>query len=127
MWLSLWQCMQSTWVTMSSSSIVCKGITHLWEDVVCPKSKFEEWHKHKCLFGNYPMCGVQIFFLLSQRTYRITFWRNPMASLCFGNHNVQEWPIVEEAHIGVQDHNIRWVHWLLRNDQQWRWLTSILF
>jgi hypothetical protein len=42
-----------------ASSIVYKGITHLWEDVVCPKGELEEWHKCKCLFGNYPMCGVQ--------------------------------------------------------------------
>ncbi len=31
----------------------------MWEDVVCPKGGLEEWHKHKCLFGNCLMCGVQ--------------------------------------------------------------------
>jgi hypothetical protein len=26
---------------------------------MCPKGKYEEWHKCACLFGNCPMCGVQ--------------------------------------------------------------------
>jgi hypothetical protein len=42
-----------------ASSIVYKGIVHLWEDLVCPKGELEKWHKRKCLFGNCPMCGVQ--------------------------------------------------------------------
>jgi hypothetical protein len=41
-----------------ASSIVYKGITHLWMDVVWPKGELEKWHNHKCLFGNYPMCGI---------------------------------------------------------------------
>ncbi len=43
-----------------ASCVVYKWITHLWEDVVCPKGGLEEWQKRKCLFGNCPMCGVQI-------------------------------------------------------------------
>jgi hypothetical protein len=34
-----------------ASSNVYKGITQLWEAIVCPKNKFDEWHKWKCLFG----------------------------------------------------------------------------
>lgn len=37
-----------------------KGITQFWEAIVCPKGEFDEWHKHKCLFGDYSRCGVCI-------------------------------------------------------------------
>jgi hypothetical protein len=27
---------------------------------VCPEGEFDEWHKHKCLFGDCSRCGVCI-------------------------------------------------------------------
>jgi hypothetical protein len=29
-----------------------------WEDCVCPKGDFEEWHKVNCLMGECVECGV---------------------------------------------------------------------
>lgn len=37
-----------------------KGIIQIWEAMVCPKGKFNEWHKCKCLFGDCSRCGVLI-------------------------------------------------------------------
>ncbi len=35
-----------------------KGVTKVWEDCVCPKGNFEEWHKVNCLMGKCVECGV---------------------------------------------------------------------
>jgi hypothetical protein len=37
-----------------------KRITQFWEVIVCPKGEFDEWHKHKCLFGGCFRFGVRI-------------------------------------------------------------------
>ncbi len=37
---------------------VYKGVTKLWEECVCTKGEFEEWHKLACLMGDYVDCGV---------------------------------------------------------------------
>jgi hypothetical protein len=36
---------------------VYKGVTKLWEDCVCPKGQFEEWHKLDCLMGGLQNVG----------------------------------------------------------------------
>lgn len=36
----------------------CDGVTKLWEQVVCPKGESDEFHKHDCLMGTCPQCGV---------------------------------------------------------------------
>lgn len=56
-----------------ASSIVYKGITHLWMDVVCPKGELEKWHSHKCLFGNYLMCGIQNLSFCPKELARFLF------------------------------------------------------
>ncbi len=43
-----------------TSGKVYKGITQMWETIVCPKNEFDEWHKRICLFGNYSKCGMAI-------------------------------------------------------------------
>jgi hypothetical protein len=35
-----------------------KRVTKLWEDCVCLKKEFEEWHKLDCLMGDCAKCGV---------------------------------------------------------------------
>jgi hypothetical protein len=47
-----------------------KGITQLWEAMVCPKNEFNEWQKHKCLFGNCSRCGVEILPLRPHEVIR---------------------------------------------------------
>ena len=42
-----------------ASGIEFEGLTPLWESVVCPKSKFDEWHDVKCLYGDCGRCGIQ--------------------------------------------------------------------
>jgi hypothetical protein len=42
-----------------ASSVVYQGIIQLWEAMVCPKDEYEEWHDCTCLFGNYPIGGVE--------------------------------------------------------------------
>jgi hypothetical protein len=37
---------------------VYKGVTGLWEECVCPKREFEEWHRLDCLMGECVECGV---------------------------------------------------------------------
>ncbi len=39
-----------------------KGITCLWESIVCPKGDFDEWYKKKCLYGDCSTCGVRKLF-----------------------------------------------------------------
>jgi hypothetical protein len=39
-----------------------KGITCLWESIVCPKGDFDEWYKKECLYGNCLACGEGKFF-----------------------------------------------------------------
>lgn len=53
-----------------ASCVVYKGITQLWEAIVCPKGEYEKWQKHACLFGNYPMCGVQKLTFYSKEMTR---------------------------------------------------------
>lgn len=36
-----------------------KGVTMLWEECLCPKLAFEEWHKLDCLMGSCHNCGVE--------------------------------------------------------------------
>ncbi len=38
-----------------------KGITKLWQMIVCEKPKEEEWHKKKCMYGQCISCGVNKF------------------------------------------------------------------
>jgi hypothetical protein len=45
-----------------ASSIFYKGITSLWEPIVCPKGELMEWHKNECLYGKSLDCGIQKFF-----------------------------------------------------------------
>lgn len=40
-----------------------KGMTCLWEYVVCSKGDFDEWHKKECLYGNCLNCGGQKLYL----------------------------------------------------------------
>jgi len=40
-----------------------KGITNLWETIVCPKGELVEWHNKDCLYGQCSSCGIQKFFL----------------------------------------------------------------
>jgi len=47
-----------------------KGITQLWEAMVCPKNEFSEWQKHQCLFGNCSRCGVEILPLCPHEVIR---------------------------------------------------------
>lgn len=44
---------------------VYKGVTNLWEDYVCPKCFFEEWHKLACLMGDCVDCGVAKLLICS--------------------------------------------------------------
>jgi hypothetical protein len=41
-----------------ASSIFYKGITSLWETIVCLKAKLVEWHKRDCMFGEFPNYGI---------------------------------------------------------------------
>jgi hypothetical protein len=34
-------------------------IIKLWEEVVCPKGLFDEWHCKKCLVGECLLCNVE--------------------------------------------------------------------
>ncbi len=44
-----------------------KGITCLWESIVCPKGDFDEWYKKECLYGNFLACGEgKLFFFLEE-------------------------------------------------------------
>jgi hypothetical protein len=47
-----------------------KGITQLWEAMVCPKNEFDEWQKRKCLFGNCSRCGVETLPLCPHEVIR---------------------------------------------------------
>jgi hypothetical protein len=42
-----------------ASSKLYIGITKLWEEVVCPKGLFNEWHQKECLLGECLLCGVE--------------------------------------------------------------------
>ncbi len=53
--------------------MVYKGITELWEAIVCPKGECEKWHKCACLFRNYPMCGVQKLAMCLKELTRSNF------------------------------------------------------
>jgi hypothetical protein len=35
------------------------GIIKFWEEVVCPKGLFDEWHCKKCLVGECLLCNVE--------------------------------------------------------------------
>jgi hypothetical protein len=37
-----------------------KGLTELWQGIVCPKGEFEEWHELQCLLGSCADCGVKL-------------------------------------------------------------------
>ncbi len=61
-------------------SKVYKGITQFWQECVCEKSKFEEWHKWGCLIGdcencakvnNLPLCLIK---LVGNIDYKV-LWR----------------------------------------------------
>jgi hypothetical protein len=45
---------------------VFKGITKLWQEVVCPKLETKEWYKYDCLMGqcleceNLPLCPNEL-------------------------------------------------------------------
>ncbi len=51
-----------------------KGITCLWEFVVCLKGDFDEWHKKECLYGDCPHCGVQKLYLCLEEKNSIDEW-----------------------------------------------------
>ncbi len=37
---------------------VYNGVTRLWEECVCPKGEFKEWHRLNFLMGECVECGV---------------------------------------------------------------------
>jgi hypothetical protein len=45
-------------------SIFYKGITSLWETIVCPKGELMECHKRDCMFGECPDYGIKNLFFV---------------------------------------------------------------
>ncbi len=34
------------------------NVVKIWEEIVCPKGQYDEWHHQECLLGNCSLCGV---------------------------------------------------------------------
>jgi hypothetical protein len=53
-------------VSCGAHEVVFKGITKLWQEVVCPKLETKEWYKYDCLMGqcleceNLPLCPNEL-------------------------------------------------------------------
>ncbi len=50
-----------------ASCTTYKGLTKLWEAIVCKMNEFDEWHKQKCLFEECSRCGIQLHYHYVQR------------------------------------------------------------
>jgi hypothetical protein len=56
-------------------------VTKLWEDCVCPKGEFEEWHKLACLMGDCVDYGVAKLPICPNKCSTNVYWA--MAWRCF--------------------------------------------
>lgn len=45
--------------TCSASSMVYKRISQLWEECVCKKGEYDQWHKLECVMGTCNECGIE--------------------------------------------------------------------
>jgi hypothetical protein len=72
-------CNQHEYEACAPCKTLYKGITSLWECVVCPKVEFDEWHRKKCLYGDCAACGVEKLSLCSKELSgiddRLVKWR----------------------------------------------------
>jgi hypothetical protein len=44
----------------AASNTVYKGLTELWQSIVCSKGEFQEWHDLQCLLGTCGDCGLKL-------------------------------------------------------------------
>ncbi len=44
---------------MNNESIL-KGVTNVWQKIVCAKLEFQKWHALDYIKGNYPNCGLKL-------------------------------------------------------------------
>jgi hypothetical protein len=51
------------WWLLQSIVELFFGITHMWENIVCQKGEFMQWHKCECLLGECDKCGVNVLML----------------------------------------------------------------
>jgi hypothetical protein len=51
----------------------------LWNSILCPKQKGDDWHKHDCLMGECNLCGIKTLEICPmeqvQSTWTMQWWR----------------------------------------------------
>ena len=57
-----------------------KGLTELWQGIVCLKGEFEEWHELQCLLGSCADCGMKLLPICNNKVENlngmlIEWWR----------------------------------------------------
>lgn len=78
-------CVSPSESTSCTADSTYKGVTMLWEQVVCPKEDSAEFHKLQCLMGSCSECGTESFQICPQELSNTTWtlrWK------CFENEVV---------------------------------------
>jgi hypothetical protein len=58
-----------------TSSQFYKGITNLWEAIICPKGELVEWHNKDYLYGQCFNYGIQKLFLCPNMGSNLVEWK----------------------------------------------------